>query len=177
MPRAASHSHRRVHGCTSRRDIIFRCRAAAIHRRPGAFRAQDPVGAGEPDRSTSRRLPSARVRHPARPSWACIFMKAYALVGAEHAPLRRSLLEFPWPRLYEHPWMNCALAIERIVPRRRGGLRRHLPGTRAADARPSSSRRWPGTRTRRWRRSASTAWRCGSARRRRRSGGSSGGAR
>ena len=27
--------------------------------------------------------------------------------------LRRSLLEFPWPRLYEHPWMNCALAIER----------------------------------------------------------------
>jgi hypothetical protein len=23
------------------------------------------------------------------------------------------LLEFPWPRLYEHPWMNCALAIER----------------------------------------------------------------
>ena len=40
-------------------------------------------------------------------------MKAYALVGAEHPPLRRALLEFPWPRLYEHPWMNCALAIER----------------------------------------------------------------
>jgi hypothetical protein len=40
-------------------------------------------------------------------------MKAYALVGAEHAPLRRSLLEFPWARVYEHPWMNCALAIER----------------------------------------------------------------
>ncbi len=35
------------------------------------------------------------------------------MVGAEHAPLRRSLLEFPWHRLYEHPWMNCALAIER----------------------------------------------------------------
>jgi hypothetical protein len=75
----------------------------------------------------ARRIPSApvsrsfdvtaladpRVRHPARPSWSCLFMKAYALVGAEHAPLRRSLLEFPWPRLYEHPWMNCALAIER----------------------------------------------------------------
>ena len=56
----------------------------------------------------------ARVRHWARPSWSCIFMKAYALVGAEHAPLRRSLLEFPWPRLYQHPWMNCAMAIERI---------------------------------------------------------------
>ena len=56
----------------------------------------------------------ARVRHRARPSWSCVFMKAYALVGAEHAPLRRSLLEFPWPRLYEHPWMNCAMAIERV---------------------------------------------------------------
>jgi hypothetical protein len=54
-----------------------------------------------------------RARHPHRPSWACLFMKAYALVGSQHAPLRRSFLEFPWPRLYEHPWMNCALAIER----------------------------------------------------------------
>ena len=54
-----------------------------------------------------------RIEHSARPSWACLFMKAYALVGADNAPLRRSLLQFPWPRLYEHPWMNCALAIER----------------------------------------------------------------
>ena len=41
-------------------------------------------------------------------------MKAYALVGAANPPLRRSLLEFPWPRLYQHPWMNCAMAIERV---------------------------------------------------------------
>jgi len=75
----------------------------------------------------ARRIPSApvsrtidlsalagpRAEHPARPSWACVFMKAYALVGAAHPPLRRSFLEFPWPRLYEHHWMNCALAIER----------------------------------------------------------------
>ena len=54
-----------------------------------------------------------RKGHPARPSWACLFMKAYALVGVANAPLRRAYLEFPWPRLYEHPWMNCALAIER----------------------------------------------------------------
>ncbi len=58
-------------------------------------------------------LAGPRVGHPARPSWASVFMKAYALVGAAHPPLRRSMLEFPWPRLYEHPWMNCALAIER----------------------------------------------------------------
>ncbi len=54
-----------------------------------------------------------RAQHPAQPSWALLFMKAYALVGAQNPPLRRALLEFPWPRLYEHPWMNCALAIER----------------------------------------------------------------
>lgn len=58
-------------------------------------------------------LVGPRRDHPARPSWACLFMKAYALVGVAHAPLRRAYLEFPWPRLYEHPWMNCALAIER----------------------------------------------------------------
>jgi hypothetical protein len=59
-------------------------------------------------------LLEARSEHPDRPSWACLFMKAYAMVGAHHGPLRRAYLEFPWPRLYEHPWMNCALAIERL---------------------------------------------------------------
>ena len=58
-------------------------------------------------------LVGPRTRHPSRPSWATLFMKAYALVGAANPPLRRSYLSFPWPRLYEHPWMNCALAIER----------------------------------------------------------------
>jgi hypothetical protein len=59
------------------------------------------------------KLLEARAQHPSRPSWQVLFMKAYALVGANHPPLRRALLQFPWPRLYEHPWMNCALAIER----------------------------------------------------------------
>lgn len=58
-------------------------------------------------------LVEPRNNHPVRPSWAVLFMKAYALVGAQHPPLRRALLEFPWARIYEHPWMNCALAIER----------------------------------------------------------------
>ena len=58
-------------------------------------------------------LRGPRTGHAARPSWAVLFMKAYALVGADHPPLRRALLQFPWMRLYEHPWMNCALAIER----------------------------------------------------------------
>ncbi|MFO0953426.1 MAG: hypothetical protein U0835_20205 [Isosphaeraceae bacterium] len=54
-----------------------------------------------------------RANHAMRPSWAVLFMKAYALVGAANPPLRRALLQFPWTRIYEHPWMNCALAIER----------------------------------------------------------------
>jgi hypothetical protein len=58
-------------------------------------------------------LREARRQHPARPSWAIIFMKAYAQVAEAHPPLRRSLLSFPWTRLYEHPHSTCALALER----------------------------------------------------------------
>jgi hypothetical protein len=58
-------------------------------------------------------LIAARDSHPLRPSWSILFMKAYALVAASHPPLRRALLSFPWPRLYEHPQTSCALALER----------------------------------------------------------------
>lgn len=58
-------------------------------------------------------LTGPRAIHPARPSWAVLFMKAYALVAAANPPLRRALLNFPWPRLYEHPQSNGALAMER----------------------------------------------------------------
>lgn len=55
-----------------------------------------------------------RQNHPRRPSWSILFMKAYAIVAAEHAPLRRALLTFPRTRLYEHPQTSCALAVERF---------------------------------------------------------------
>jgi hypothetical protein len=61
------------------------------------------------------RLAGPRKAHPSRPSWATLFMKAYALVAVEHAPLRRMMLSWPWPRLYEHPQTLCSLAVERIV--------------------------------------------------------------
>src|SRR3954452_7842157 len=54
-----------------------------------------------------------RQTHPARPSWSVLFMKALGLVAAEHPPLRRALMTFPFVRLYEHPESICALAIER----------------------------------------------------------------
>ncbi|GIW87187.1 MAG: hypothetical protein KatS3mg108_1511 [Isosphaeraceae bacterium] len=58
-------------------------------------------------------LLQARAHHPIRPSWAVLFMKAYACVAADHPPLRRCLLSFPTNRLYEHPISTCALALER----------------------------------------------------------------
>ncbi|MDX2039101.1 MAG: hypothetical protein SFX72_20820 [Isosphaeraceae bacterium] len=51
--------------------------------------------------------------HPAKPAWAALFMKAFALIAAEHPPLRRAYLGWPWGRLYEHPQSICALAVER----------------------------------------------------------------
>jgi hypothetical protein len=58
-------------------------------------------------------LIEARRRHPLKPSWAALFMRAYAQVCAAHPPLRRAYLAFPWPRLYEHPISVCAMAFER----------------------------------------------------------------
>lgn len=58
-------------------------------------------------------LIAARREHPARPSWSLLFMKAFAMVAAEHAPLRRAWISVPSPRLYEHPQSVCALAMER----------------------------------------------------------------
>lgn len=58
-------------------------------------------------------LAAPREAHPARPSWAVVFMKAYSLVCAEHPPLRRALVTFPRMRLYEHPQTVCALTVER----------------------------------------------------------------
>jgi hypothetical protein len=58
-------------------------------------------------------LIAARRAHPARPSWALIFMKAYAMVADQHPALRRAYLSFPWCRLYENPHSVCALALER----------------------------------------------------------------
>lgn len=58
-------------------------------------------------------LIAPRRAHPAKPAWAILFMRAYALVCAENPPLRRAYVAFPWPRLYEHPYSECALALER----------------------------------------------------------------
>jgi hypothetical protein len=58
-------------------------------------------------------LVAARAAHPDRPSWTAIFTKAFALVSADMAPLRRAYVKFPWARLYEYERPVASVAIER----------------------------------------------------------------
>jgi hypothetical protein len=47
------------------------------------------------------------------PSWMAVFLKAYGLVCRNNAVLRRALIPFPWPHLYEHPLSEGGVVIER----------------------------------------------------------------
>jgi pyruvate/2-oxoglutarate dehydrogenase complex dihydrolipoamide acyltransferase (E2) component len=48
-------------------------------------------------------------------SWTAIFIRAYGIVCARFPELRRSWISWPTPRLYEHPYSQCAVAVERDV--------------------------------------------------------------
>ena len=65
-------------------------------------------------------LRRARADHPLKPSWSILFMKAFALVAADHPPLRRALLTFPWLKLYEHPQSTCAWRWSGRISTRKG---------------------------------------------------------
>lgn len=56
---------------------------------------------------------AARRAWPARPSWAVLFTKAYAMLGRDYPMLRRAYLTFPWQRFYDHPHAVAALTVER----------------------------------------------------------------
>jgi hypothetical protein len=60
-------------------------------------------------------LAAARQRCTPRPGWTVLFTKAMALVARVHPELRRSYMEFPRPRFYEHPSSIVALNVERQV--------------------------------------------------------------
>jgi hypothetical protein len=61
-------------------------------------------------------LVAARQCCTPRPGWAILFAKAFALTGRSHRELRRSYMEFPWARFYEHPYSTVALNVERQLP-------------------------------------------------------------
>jgi hypothetical protein len=56
---------------------------------------------------------AARAATSARPSWAAIFIKAYAFVTDAWPQLRRAYMSFPWPHLYQHPINMTSVAVER----------------------------------------------------------------
>jgi hypothetical protein len=46
-------------------------------------------------------------------AWSVLFLKAYAMLARDCAPLRQAYLRWPWPQLYEHPTSVAMLAINR----------------------------------------------------------------
>lgn len=60
------------------------------------------------------KLMAAREQTTSRISWPTIFAKAYAIVCSQMPELRRAYLEYPRPRLYEHPHSIASIAIERM---------------------------------------------------------------
>lgn len=56
---------------------------------------------------------TARAAADPRPGWYPIFLKAFGLAAKEVPDLRRSLMSFPWPRLYEHACSVAAVTMER----------------------------------------------------------------
>ena len=55
----------------------------------------------------------ARAWAPRRIAWSILFLKAYAMLARDYAPLRQAYLRWPWPHLYEHPASVAMLAINR----------------------------------------------------------------
>lgn len=58
---------------------------------------------------------AARAGADPRPGWYPVLLKAFALAAAETPALRRSLLTFPYPRLYEHACSVAAVMVEREI--------------------------------------------------------------
>jgi hypothetical protein len=73
------------------------------------------------------RVLAARDRAASRVGWAAVFTKAYALVCADCPPLRQAYLEYPRPRLYQHPFPIASVAVERDYDGEPGVFFTHLP--------------------------------------------------
>jgi hypothetical protein len=58
-------------------------------------------------------LAAARRLVTPAPSWTAIFMRAYGLVCRDNPELRRALVPWPRPHLYEHPHSVAGLVVER----------------------------------------------------------------
>ena len=71
-----------------------------------------------PQISVARRLDLgdlAALRKSRGIGWPVLFMKAFGLVAQKHRVLRQSYVKFPWAHIYEHPFVTCALMVEREI--------------------------------------------------------------
>lgn len=59
------------------------------------------------------RLREARTARRPAVSWPVLFTKGYALLAREVPALRQALVNFPWPRVYEHPESHPMVMVER----------------------------------------------------------------
>ncbi|WP_020473599.1 hypothetical protein [Zavarzinella formosa] len=59
------------------------------------------------------RLKEVRERLDPRPSWAALFLKAYASVARDVPALRRAYVKLPWAHLCEYPVSTVSIAVER----------------------------------------------------------------
>lgn len=56
---------------------------------------------------------AARNALPDPPSWVALFAKAFAVVAARRAELRRAYMPYPWPHFYETEGSVASIAVER----------------------------------------------------------------
>jgi pyruvate/2-oxoglutarate dehydrogenase complex dihydrolipoamide acyltransferase (E2) component len=61
--------------------------------------------------------PAAKARKAAavKPAWTAMFIKAWAEVARDIPELRRSYVQLPWPRLFEHSISVASLMVEREI--------------------------------------------------------------
>jgi hypothetical protein len=62
-------------------------------------------------------LVNARSEMANPPSWIAIFLRAYALVAQQIPELRRTYIPLPYKHLYEHPYSEGTVLIERELQR------------------------------------------------------------
>jgi pyruvate/2-oxoglutarate dehydrogenase complex dihydrolipoamide acyltransferase (E2) component len=71
-------------------------------------------------------LMAARERAAPRIGWCALFTKAYALVCEAVPELRQAYVEYPWPRLYQHPHTAASVAVERNLDGAAGVFFAHI---------------------------------------------------
>lgn len=57
---------------------------------------------------------AARRACPPLISWTAIFVRALSLVARNEPALRQCYMPAPWPHIYEHPYCNAGVVVERI---------------------------------------------------------------